>query len=62
LTEEGQTALAGVGYAPVRQGVKAPEPEADMTGVKFLPRDDDAAGFAELGERTKRWETLFFNS
>ena len=62
LTEEGQTAIASVGYAPVREGIKTPEPEADMNGIKFLPRDDDAAGFAELAERTKRWESLFFKT
>jgi len=60
LSEEGQQALAQQGYAVVRQGFKASEPEADLTGVKILPRDDDPATFALLGDRTKRWSDIFF--
>jgi hypothetical protein len=44
----------------VRKGLKAMEPEADTTNVKFLPRDDDPATFALLGDRTKRWNDAFF--
>jgi hypothetical protein len=28
--------------------------------VKFLPRDDDPENFKLLGDRTKRWENVFF--
>jgi ABC-type Fe3+ transport system substrate-binding protein len=60
LSQEGQLLLAQQGYAAVRKGLSAMEPEADMTGVKFLPRDDDPANFALLGDRTKRWNDAFF--
>ena len=60
LSEEGQTTLAAQGYATVRKGLKPSEPEADLTGVKFLPRDDDPENFKLLGDRTKRWETILF--
>jgi ABC-type Fe3+ transport system substrate-binding protein len=60
LSLEGQTLLAQQGYAAVRKGLKAMEPEADTTNVKFLPRDDDPATFALLGDRTKRWNDAFF--
>jgi iron(III) transport system substrate-binding protein len=60
LSEEGQTVLAAQGYATVRKGLKPAEPEADLTGVKFLPRDDDPENFKLLGDRTKRWETILF--
>ncbi|HEV7664668.1 MAG TPA: hypothetical protein VGQ62_14110, partial [Chloroflexota bacterium] len=62
LSEEGQTLLAQQGYAAVRKGLKAVEPEADLTGVKILPRDDDPETFKLLGDRTKRWETVFFKA
>ncbi|HEY0581800.1 MAG TPA: extracellular solute-binding protein [Chloroflexota bacterium] len=60
LSEEGQTLLAQQGYAAVRKGLKAAEPEADLTNVKVLPRDDDPENFKLLGDRTKRWESVFF--
>jgi iron(III) transport system substrate-binding protein len=60
LSEEGQLVLATQGYAPVRKGVKVSEPEANLEGVKFLPRDDDPETFKLLGDRTKRWEDAFF--
>ena len=60
LSEEGQTLLAAQGYAAVRKGTKAAEPEASLEGVKFLPRDDDVATFQQLGDRSKRWEQIFF--
>src|SRR5919199_263118 len=60
LSEEGQTLLAAQGYAAVRKGTKALEPEASLEGVKFLPRDDDVATFQQLGDRSKRWEQIFF--
>ncbi len=60
LSEEGQTVLAAQGYATVRKGMKVSEPEANLEGVKFLPRDDDPENFKLLGDRTKRWEDVFF--
>ena len=63
LSEEGQTELSKVGYASVRKGLKAAEPEADLSGVKFLPTDNSANAEQYLGDvnsRTKRWESLFF--
>jgi iron(III) transport system substrate-binding protein len=60
LSEEGQTLLAAQGYAAVRKGTRPAEPEASLEGVKFLPRDDDVATFQQLGDRSKRWEQLFF--
>jgi len=61
LSEEGQNLLAEQGYAAVRKGTRPAEPEANLEGVKFLPRDDDPATFAKLGDRSKRWEQIFFN-
>jgi iron(III) transport system substrate-binding protein len=61
LSEEGQNLLASQGYATVRRGTKPAEPEANLEGVKFLPRDDDPATFAKLGDRSKRWEQIFFS-
>ena len=62
LSEEGQTILAEQGYATVRKGMKVAEPEASLEGVKFLPRDDDPETFKILGDRTKRWEDVFFKT
>ena len=62
LSEEGQTLLAQQGYAVVRKGVKAVEPEANLEGVKFLPRDDDNTKLQLIPERTKRWDELFFKT
>jgi iron(III) transport system substrate-binding protein len=60
LSEEGQNILAQQGYATVRKGLKGAEPEANLEGVKFLPRDDTPEVFAQLGDRSKRWEEVFF--
>jgi iron(III) transport system substrate-binding protein len=60
LSEEGQRLLAAQGFAPVRKGVETTQPEASVTGVKFLPRDDDPETFKLLGDRSKRWEDIFF--
>jgi iron(III) transport system substrate-binding protein len=60
LSEEGQKLLAQQGYAVVRQGIRATEPEASLEGVKFLPRDDDLTKFKLIPERSKRWEGIFF--
>jgi iron(III) transport system substrate-binding protein len=62
LSEEGQTLLAQQGYAVVRKGVHAVEPEASLEGVKFLPRDDDNTKLQLIPERTKRWDQLFFKA
>jgi iron(III) transport system substrate-binding protein len=62
LSEEGQKLLADQGYGPVRQGIKPTQPEADLAGIKFLPRDDDPETFKLLGDRSKRWEEIFFNT
>jgi iron(III) transport system substrate-binding protein len=62
LSEEGQNLLAKQGYAVVRKGIKAVEPEANLEGVKFLPRDDDVTKLKLIPERTKRWDQLFFQT
>ena len=61
LSEEGQQELAKVGQGPIRKGVKAQEFEADLDGVALLPRIDTPEQFKEIGERTKRYERLFFS-
>jgi iron(III) transport system substrate-binding protein len=60
LSEKGQQLLGDLGYGPVRQGINPKLPEASLANTKILPRDDDAAGFQSLEERTKRWTDLFF--
>jgi len=62
LSEEGQQLLANQGYAVVRKGIKAIEPEASLEGATFLPRDDDNTKFQLIPERTKRWDQLFFKA
>jgi ABC-type Fe3+ transport system substrate-binding protein len=64
LSEEGQTLLAQQGYATVRKGIKPSAPEANLEGVKFVPRDYDPVTLINpnLDERTKRWEALFFKT
>ena len=62
LSEEGQTLLATQGYAVVRKGIKAKEPEASLENATFLPRDDDVTKLQLIPERTKRWDQLFFKS
>ena len=62
LSEEGQTLLAAQGYAVVRKGIKAKEPEASLEGATFLPRDDDVTKLQLIPERTKRWNELFFKA
>jgi iron(III) transport system substrate-binding protein len=62
LSDEGQSLLADQGYAVVRKGIKAKEPEASLEGATFLPRDDDATKLQLIPERTKRWDQLFFKS
>ena len=61
LSDEGQSLLAKQGYAVVRKGIKAIEPEASLEGVTFLPRDDDNTKLQLIPERTKRWDQLFFH-
>ena len=61
LSEEGQTRAGCPGLrAPCARALEAAEPEASLEGVKFLPRDDDPENFKLLGDRTKRWENVFF--
>jgi iron(III) transport system substrate-binding protein len=60
LSEKGQQVLGDLGYGPVRQGISPKLEEASLANTKILPRDDDAAGFQSLEERTKRWSELFF--
>jgi iron(III) transport system substrate-binding protein len=61
LSEKGQQLLGDLGYGPVRQGIVPKVAEASLANTKILPRDDDAAGYQSLEERTKRWTQLFFN-
>jgi iron(III) transport system substrate-binding protein len=62
LSEEGQSLLAAQGYAVVRKGIKAKEPEANLEGATFLQRDDDVTKLQLIPERTKRWNDLFFKT
>jgi len=62
LSEEGQSLLAAQGYAVVRKGIKAKEPEASLENATFLPRDDDVTKLQLIPERTKRWNDLFFKA
>jgi iron(III) transport system substrate-binding protein len=60
LSEEGQKLLADQGFGPVRKGIETTMPEASVNNVKFLPRDDDPATFKLLGDRSTRWQDIFF--
>ncbi len=62
LSEEGQSLLAAQGYAVVRKGIKAKQPEASLENATFLPRDDDVTKLQLIPERTKRWNDLFFKT
>jgi iron(III) transport system substrate-binding protein len=59
-SEEGQQAFAKTGQAAARKGIKAGEPEADLTGVKLLPVVGGRQDINLVKERTKRFETIFF--
>jgi iron(III) transport system substrate-binding protein len=59
-SEEGQTLLGKVGLAAARKGIKAAEPEADLTGLKLLPVAQGRQDMNYLKERTKRYEEIFF--
>ena len=59
-SEEGQQAFAKTGQAAARKGIKAGEPEADLTGVKLLPVVGGRQDMNLVKERTKRFETIFF--
>jgi iron(III) transport system substrate-binding protein len=63
LSEEGQLVMSAQGYGAIRKGLKAVEPEADMEGVVFLPRDSTPEADALIGtdaERAVRWDEIFF--
>lgn len=62
LSAEGQKVLADQGFSPVRKGAETTQPEASLNGAKFLPRDDDPATFQLLGDRSTRWEEIFFKN
>jgi iron(III) transport system substrate-binding protein len=59
-SEEGQQMLGKVGLAAARKGVKAAEPEADLTGLKLLPVVGGRQDMNYLKERTKRYQSIFF--
>ena len=59
-TEEGQQAFAKTGQAAARKGIKAGEPEADLSGVKLLPVVGGRQDMTLVKERTKRFEGIFF--
>ena len=59
-SEEGQQAFAKTGQAAARKGIKAGEPEADLTGVKLLPVVGGRQDINLVKERTKRFEGIFF--
>jgi hypothetical protein len=63
MSEEGQNTLAKQGFAPVRKGIKAAEPESDLEGVKLMSNQNSPDADKYLGDisaRTKRWSDLFF--
>lgn len=59
-SEEGQQAFARTGQAAARKGIKAGEPEADLTGVKLLPVVGGRQDMNFVKERSKRFESIFF--
>jgi len=59
-TEEGQQVFAKTGQGAARKGIKAGEPEADLTGVKLLPVVSSRQDMNLINERTKRFEGIFF--
>jgi len=60
LSEEGQQAFAKTGQAVVRKGVKAGEPESELTGIKLLPVVGGRQDAKAVRERSKRFEEIFF--
>ena len=60
LSEEGQQMLGKVGLVAARKGIIPAEPEANLTGVALLPTIDTRQGLAEVKERSKRMEAIFF--
>ncbi len=63
LSEEGQLVISAQGFGAIRKGIKAVEPEANMEGMVFLPRDTTPEADALIGtdkERVQRWEEVFF--
>ena len=59
-SEEGQQAFARTGQAAARKGIKAGEPEADLTGLKLLPVVGGRHDMNFVKERSKRFENIFF--
>jgi iron(III) transport system substrate-binding protein len=59
-SEEGQLAFAAVGQGTARKGIKAAEPEADLTSVKLLPVVGGRQDMTFVKERSKRFENIFF--
>jgi iron(III) transport system substrate-binding protein len=59
-SEEGQQAFARTGQAAARKGIKAGEPEADLSNVKLLPVVGGRQDAAFVKERSKRFESIFF--
>jgi len=63
LSEDGQQVISAQGFGAVRKGIKPVEPEANMEGMVFLPRDSTPEADALIGtdkERVQRWEEIFF--
>jgi len=58
-SEEGQQAFAKTGQAVVRKGVKAGEPESELTGIKLLPVVGGRQDAKAVRERSKRFEEIF---
>jgi iron(III) transport system substrate-binding protein len=59
-SEEGQQAFARTGQAAARKGIKAGEPEADLSSVNLLPVVGGRQDAAFVKERSKRFESIFF--
>jgi iron(III) transport system substrate-binding protein len=59
LSQEGQEAIAQQGNAPVRQGVKVPNEETSLDGVKVL-YVDTGQDLAKIKDYSKTWDEVFF--
>jgi iron(III) transport system substrate-binding protein len=62
LSEEGQAVVAQGGDTPARAGVRATNPDSDLSGVTVLTMSYDGTDRQATADLTKKWDTLFFKS